>query len=79
MPNSQEKRGKGSYLREHRERKKDKKTVLLGELYRPRLQRQNKLDTDADRMNQRMRRSPMIRTDCQSQLEAKQSKKSKAT
>ena len=30
MPNSQEKRGKGSYLREHRERKKEKKNSFTG-------------------------------------------------
>ena len=33
------------------------RAVLLGQLYRERLQRKNKLDTGEDRMSQRVRRS----------------------
>ena len=65
MPNSKEKRGKRSYLREQC-REEEKEAVLQGEFYRDRLQRENKLDTGEDRMSQRMRRSQKIRTDCQS-------------
>ena len=46
-------------------REEEKEAVLLGEFYRDRLQRENKLDTGEDRMSQRMRRSQKIRTDCQ--------------
>ena len=42
------------------------KAALLGQLYRDRLQRKNKLDTGDDRMYQRRRRSQKIRTYCQS-------------
>jgi hypothetical protein len=52
-------RGKGSYLSKSSIEKKRKEAVLLGQLYRDRLQRENKLDTGEDRMSQ-------IRTDCQS-------------
>jgi hypothetical protein len=38
--------------------------VLLGELYRDRLKREDKLDTSEGRTNQKMRRSSKIRTDC---------------
>jgi hypothetical protein len=62
---SQEMRGKGSYLSKSSIEKKRKEAVLLGQLYRDRLQRENKLDTGEDRMSQGMRMS-QIRTDCQS-------------
>jgi hypothetical protein len=42
---SQEKRGKGSYLRGGAEKEE---AALLGLLYRDRLQRENKLDTGED-------------------------------
>ena len=51
-----------NYLRGSGEREK---TVLLGQLYRDRLQRETKLDISEYRMSQRMRRSQKIRTDCQ--------------
>jgi hypothetical protein len=69
MPNSNKKRedreitsGAGCAGKEERR----KETVLLGQLNRDKLQRENKLDTGEDRMNQRMRRSQKIRTDCHS-------------
>jgi hypothetical protein len=37
-------------------------SVLPGQFYRDRLQRENKLGTSEDRMNQRMRRSQKVRT-----------------
>ena len=37
--------------------------VLSGQLYRDRLQKENKLDIGEDRKSQRMRRSQKIRTD----------------
>lgn len=43
-----------------------------------RLQRQNKLVTTEVGRSQKMRRSQRIRTDCQSQFDAKKSTKSKA-
>ena len=49
----------------YRERK-GKEEVLLGQYYRDKLQRENKLDTDKDRRSQRIRKSQKIRTDCQS-------------
>jgi hypothetical protein len=58
-------RGKGNFLSKSSIEKKRKEAVLLGQLYRARLQRENKLDTGEDRMSQRMRMS-QIRTDCQS-------------
>ena len=63
MPNSQEKREKRELLKGvvRRERKE---VVLPGQLYRDRLQRQNKLDTGEDRMSQTRRRSRKVRTDC---------------
>ena len=48
------------------ERRKGKEAVLLGQLCRDRMQRENKLDTGEDRTSQRRRRSQKIRTDCQS-------------
>ena len=59
MPNSHEKRGKGSYLRQ--QCSEEKKAVFLGQLYRDRLHRENKLNIDEDRMNQRMGRNQKIR------------------
>ena len=49
-----------------RKKERGEEAVLLGQLYRDRLQRENKLDTGEDRMSQRMRRSQKIRTYCQS-------------
>ena len=46
-----------------RGREERKKAVLLGQFYRDRLQRENKLDTGEDRTSQRIRRSQKIRTD----------------
>ena len=60
MANSQEKRN--GKLREGQCREEE--AVLLGQLHRDRLQRENKLDTDEDKTNQRMRRNQWIRTDC---------------
>ena len=42
---------------------REEEAVLLGQLYKDRLQRENKLDTDEDRMSQIMRRSQRIKTD----------------
>jgi hypothetical protein len=55
--------GKGGYLRESiTEGGGRERVVLSGEIYRDRLQRQNKVDTRKDRASQRMRRSQNIRT-----------------
>lgn len=64
-----EDKGKGNYLRGGAEREE---AVLLGQFYKDRLQRENKLDTDEDRMSQIMRRSQRIKTDWQRQIEIKQ-------
>ena len=59
--------GKRGYLREHHRKEKEEReeAVLPGQLYRDRLQRENKLDRSEDRKSQRMKRSQKIRTDCQ--------------
>jgi len=43
-----------------------REAIFLADLYRDRLQRENKIDAGGDRMGRRMRRSQKIRTDCQS-------------
>ena len=66
-PTLTQERGKESYLREWcRGGGRGKRAGLLGQLYRDRLQRENKLDTGEDRRSQKMRRSQKIRTDCHS-------------
>jgi hypothetical protein len=55
-------RGKRSYYRRKKE-EGEREAVLLGQLYRDKLQRENKLGTGEDRRSQRMRRSQKIRTD----------------
>ena len=73
-PTLTQERGKESYLREWcRGGGRGKRAVLLGQLYRDRLQRENKLDTGEDRTSQRMRRSQKIRAEWHGQYEAKQS------
>ena len=65
MNNSCEKREeKEATYEQCREREGKKEAVLLGQLYRDRLQRENKLDTDEDNTSQRMGSSSKIRTDC---------------
>ena len=52
--------------REQLSQRKEERTVLLRQLYRDKLQKENKLDAGEDRMSQRMRRSQKIRTAYQS-------------
>ena len=63
---SKESQHKKERLRDRETERQRDRAALLGQLYRDRLQRENKLDTGEDRMSQRMRRSQKIRTDCQS-------------
>lgn len=67
-PNSL-KRRKGKLL----DRQYRKEAFLLGQLYKNRLQRENKLDTDKDRMSWRVSRSQESSTDQQSSYKIKQS------
>ena len=55
------------------EKEERKEAVLLGQLYRDRLQRENKLDTGEDRLNQRRGRNQKIRTYFQIYYEGEQS------
>jgi hypothetical protein len=51
----------------HRKREREKKEgVLLEQLYRDKVKRDNKLERDEERTSQRMRRTQKIRTCCQS-------------
>jgi hypothetical protein len=72
MSNSHRKRRLLKSTTEKRGKRKRKDAVLLGQLYRDRVQRENKAETGGDRTRQRLRRSQRIRTDCQSWYEAKQ-------
>jgi hypothetical protein len=50
-----------------------KEAFLRRQLYRDRMQREDKLDTGEDRTSQRMRRSWKVRIHCPRQCEDKQS------
>lgn len=67
-PNSH-KRRKGKLL----DRQYRKEASLLGQLHKNRPQRENKLDTDEDRVSRRVRRSQKSRTDQQSSYKIRQS------
>jgi hypothetical protein len=87
MPNSHEKREErdrgraergGSFIGRVSQTSAEERRSSFRELYRDRLQRENKVDTGEDRRSQGTRRSQKIRSDCQIKCEVKQSSSGEA-